>query len=334
MIARVVRHAAAAALILAGTACGSAKIGALDRVDVAVEIQPNGTADVEETLVAGARTPSGALLTRVIAPPESDGVQLVSTAIDGVFRAGPQDGVTVDGRGASMTVRWRVPAGSPTSHTLTLRYRAFAAVRVQDPRGFLSWPAIAARRGFDIGASELRLTLPPGVSFYEGTGIAEAGWSVARAPRGIVATHAALPDGQRATLLGEFDIDTARVAEAQWQVDEDRQLNLLPSYVTGAIFMFVVAGAALFLLRRQYVTAASGDRLVSDPQLHAERLMIGRGLRVTALVGTVLAVIFSVFCQLVLPRLGPWIQLVPASMVICAVWFVIAARRWDRDMRA
>jgi hypothetical protein len=31
-----------------------------------------------------------------------------------------------------------------------------------------------------------------------------------------------------------------------------------------------------------------------------------------------------------LPRLGPWIQLIPGGMIVTAILFVIAAPRWER----
>jgi hypothetical protein len=327
---RVTRRVCVVVGVLAVTmsaACRKAAfIGTLDRVDVAVEMRPDGSLDVGEDFTAGPRTSAG-VLTRTIAPREADSLQMISVAVDGVFVNGSQGGVTVEAPGRRMTVRWPIP-GDGAAHTLAIRYRAFTVLRIDEPRAFLAWPAIEAERGYDIAGGTLTLTLPPNAPFYPGTGVAQAGWTVERTPAGLIARRESIANREAATLLAELDLNRDTMLEGQWQIDEDRQWNLLPAYACGALFMIVIGIGSLVMLKIQYPpsTRASNAPATVDP----ERRVVARGLRVTALVGTLVAIACSVFAYFALPRLGPWIQLIPAGMIATAILFVVAAPRWER----
>jgi hypothetical protein len=314
-------------LVAMSVACRQpASIGTLERADVAVEIKPDGSLGVAEDFTTGPQT-TGVFI-RTIAPPETDSLQMVSVAVDGAFASGSQDrGVTIDAPGRRMTVRWPVPADGG-SHTLSIRYRAFTALRIDEPRAFLSWPALDANRGYAIAHGKLTLTLPPKAPFYRGTGVAEAGWTVERTDAGLVATRDAIADRETATLLAELDLNRDTMTEAQWQIDEDRQWNLLPAYACGALFMIVIGIGTLVTLKMQYPPRkrTSPAPAPVDPEYR----VVARGLRVTALVGTLVAIACGVFAYFVLPRLGPWIQLIPGGMIATAIMFLVAAPRWER----
>jgi hypothetical protein len=255
---------------------------------------------------------------------------MLSVAVDGVFANGSSDrGVTVDAPGRRMTVRWPIPADGG-SHTLSIRYRAFTALRIDEPRAFLSWPAIEANRGYDVTHGKLTLTLPPKAPFYRGTGIAQAGWTVERTTDGLVATRDAIPDREFVTMLAELDLNRDTMTEGQWQIDEDRQWNLLPAYACGALFMLVIGIGSLVMLNIQYPPLKRSADAAARAAIDPEYLVVARGLRVTALVGTIVAIACSAFVYFALPRLGPWIQLIPGGMILTAMLFVIAAPRWTR----
>jgi hypothetical protein len=330
---RVVRRAAVvigALMVMMSAACRKpAPIGTLDRVDVAVQIRPDGSLDVGEDFTTGPQT-AGGVFTRTIAPREADNLQMLSVAVDGVFASGSSDrGVTVDAPGRRMTVRWPIPADGG-SHTLSIRYRAFTALRIDEPRAFLSWPAIEANRGYDVTHGKLTLTLPPKAPFYRGTGIAQAGWTVERTTDGLVATRDAIPDREFVTMLAELDLNRDTMTEGQWQIDEDRQWNLLPAYACGALFMLVIGIGSLVMLNIQYPPLKRSADAAARAAIDPEYLVVARGLRVTALVGTIVAIACSAFVYFALPRLGPWIQLIPGGMILTAMLFVIAAPRWTR----
>ena len=117
------------------------------------------------------------------------------------------------------------------------------------------------------------------------------------------------------------------MAESQWQIDENRQWNYLPSYATGALFMLAIGLGAQWLLRVQYPKRRAAA--VPDP----ERMAVARGLRTTAWVGTLVAIGCAAFAYFVMPRLGVWVQLIPGSMIFVAGLFVLWARRWAREGR-
>jgi hypothetical protein len=70
--------------------------------------------------------------------------------------------------------------------------------------------------------------------------------------------------------------------------------------------------------------------IVDDLRQHGlvdgERLRVREGFRTTALVGGALALACAGAAQLLLGRFGWWAQLIPASMLFVAIWFLLAAR--------
>lgn len=295
----------------------------VDRFEATVSVQLDGSLDVQEQIaVSGAA--SGAVITRAIQPAEADSVQLQSTELDGQYQAGLPAGLTAENRGKRLTVVWRVPSDGAASHVLTLTYKVFAALRVDEPRAYLKWVSLAPGRGFDVASGGLTLTLPPGMPFYEGTGMAEAGWAVERHATGISASRHPIANMEPATILGEFDLRPT-MTEGEWQIDEDRQWNLLPAYASAALFMLVIGLGTQWILRAQH------PRRRAHPEPDPERTAVARGLRTTAWVGTLVAIGCSLFAYVFLPRLGPWIQLIPAGMVVVAVMFVFLARRWSLE---
>jgi hypothetical protein len=320
-------------LIALGAACGRvAHVGTLDRMDVSLAIAPDASMEVQEDLTVGTGVPPGTVITRTIAPEQADALEFISAQVDHAFAAGRPEGVTIDGPGRRVTVRWQTPAG-PGAHVLTIRYRAFRVLFIDEPRARLQWQAWPRGRGFSIAAARLSLALPPGVRFYEGTGVSEAGWAVQRTPTGIVADRSGIPDTEGATLVAELDLLPSTMAEPEWQGLEDRQLNYLPSYVSAALFMFVVGWGTLFLLRKQYPRrdeeGAPGDAVRPDP----DKLMVARGLRFTAWLGAGFALGLAIVSHLSLGFLGVWLQLIPASMILVALAFALSARRWEREAR-
>ena len=303
--------------------CAKPVIVDVNRFDTTVTVGLNGSLDVRETIAVSA-TASGAVITRVIAPAEADSVQLQATLLDASIQGGVAAGVTAENRGKRLIVVWHVPAGTTSGHELSIDYRVFAAIRVDEPRAYLTWKALGPKHGLNVASGRLTLDLPPGMPFYEGTGIAEAGWSVERRETGISATRPGLTPAESATILGEFDLRPT-MTEGQWQVDEDRQRNLLPAYASAALFMLVIGIGTQWILRAQH------PRRREHPLPDPERTSLARALRTTAWVGSLVAIGCAVFAYLFLPRLGPWIQLIPTGMILTAIMFVMFARGWDRE---
>jgi hypothetical protein len=297
----------------------------VDRFDSTVTVRADGSLDVREQIAVSASA-AAAVIRRTIEPAEADSVQLQATQLDGQYQGGLPAGLTAENRGKRLSIVWHVPADGAAGHVLTLDYRVFAALRVDEPRTYLAFVALAPGRGFDVGTATVTLTLPPGMPFYEGTGMAEAGWTVARQAAGITASRRTILNTESATLLGEFDLRPT-MAEAQWQIDEDRQRNLLPAYASAGLFMIVIGLGTQWILRAQL------PRRRSNPTPDPERVTVARGLRTTAWVGTMVAIGCSAFAWVFLPRLGRWIQLIPAGMIVVAVMFVWLARRWDQEGR-
>jgi hypothetical protein len=92
--------------------------------------------------------------------------------------------------------------------------------------------------------------------------------------------------------------------------------------------MIVIGIGTLVTLKMQYPPRkrTSPAPAPVDPEYR----VVARGLRVTALVGTLVAIACGVFAYFVLPRLGPWIQLIPGGMIATAIMFLVAAPRWER----
>lgn len=326
------RHWLTGGLLLVSMACTAppATNASLSSFNARVVVHPDGNLDVTETMVVEADASGGVALERVVRSPRADAVTFESFAVDGAPVTTGSAGLSVQPTGdAGIHLSWR-PGTAPARATVTLTYRVDRAVAVSQPRGRLEWPLLLAGEPHDVGAAHVVLVLPDGIVTYDGTGMAESGWSVALTSNGVEARHADLPAGAAATLLAVFDVDRAQVRQGQWEWNHDRQRQFFPALVAGGLFVLVIGAGVLAQLRVQYPPARADAESERRRASMADRRMLARGLRTSALVSIPFAAGAAAASHYWLRGLGPAVQFIPASVAVVALMFLMAAWWYGR----
>jgi hypothetical protein len=229
--------------------------------------------------------------------------------------------LAIDGR-RGLEVTWTFPASFPAGRaTLDWSYQATGTLAVRGARGRLEQVVLPSDRMFQPAVSRIRVVVPLGMHVFEGTGIAEAGWTVSRTADGIVAERSNAPGGEAATIVAELGVDPARLIEPTWQRYADWAADLVPAFVAGGLFILVIGAGVLWIIRFQYPrrTASDADR--------EERAAVRRGLRATGVVAVALAAVLAGVTWATLSHFGPWSQAVPLSVFVVGVVFLSVAER-------
>lgn len=304
-------------------------------------MQPDGAVDVSQTEVL--RTPAGAVVhVREIDAAWADDVTFLGATYDGRERSDDGKGgetiavssgrslVAALARHPSLRVEWRAAAPAEGLHTFGLRYRLVHAIKVIDQRGYVNLDVLPARPPAAVDEARISFLLPESMALYDPSGIAQAGWVVTREDHGIAASAATLDSSAGATVSAQFAIDRARVGEPSWQRHEDFAAMLAPSFISGGLFILVIVGGVLWILRFQHprhrlavpeVGARPGD-------VAADRPALAGHLRTTAWVCVVFSVAGAGLCWLFVDRLGLALMAMPASILVAGVVFAAAARAY------
>jgi hypothetical protein len=328
---------AAAVCVAAGaSACSQATpgvTGTVSALSTRIEVGVDGGLDVHEIL---ALVPADGRieLIRTVEASRADAIAFVAASVDDIPIEPDGNGLAVtrhDPRRLSVT--WQ--AGSRQAPArLSLHYRVTAAVAAREPRGRLEWTVLAPGRGFDVGDADITLVLPDGVRTYDGTGMAEAGWSVEFIPRGIAARRGPVPADEGATMLAVFDIDHARVVPPEWEWDADRQAQYFLALLAAGAFIVVIGVGALVLIRVQYPPVPREADAGARAAAISDRQMLARGLKLAGWSGLVFSALCAVLAEWTLSGLGPAVQFIPASMagvfmmlLVASLWYSLSVRR-------
>ncbi len=315
-------------------ACGAAgervaTTGTIDTFDVHVAVRADGGLDVRETLRV---TPDAGTIDvrRAIASRTADAVEFGAASIDGEALAPGIAGLTVDGGATPLVVSWQRD-GVQAPATLELTYAVTSAVGVRRPRGELAWPVLDGRLGVGVGAVTVALDVPDGSPIYEGTGMAEAGWTVEVAGAQVIARRDHVAAGESATLLAVFDVDRTVVRRGEWEWNLDRQEQYALALVSGGIFILIIGVGILALLRLQYPPVPASADAEVRASARATRRMVSRGLVVSGVVTLVFAGAFAMVASVWLTGLGPALQAIPASSGVVALMFLAAGWWYGRE---
>jgi hypothetical protein len=288
---------------------------------VTVEAAPDGSIGVHER-ITGQTRPGATSFTRHVRSDRADRIAVTAVALDGQalrLDAARAQGIVEDGP-ASARIHFELTTGSGVPRVFDLRYRVMGAVGVEASRGRVVWPALPAERGFDVRDARLTFTVAEPAQILGSSGIAEAGWTVTHLPRGITAFRSGV-GRDPATILADLSIDSRVISRPAWQVTEDLRGEFSLAFISGAVFVFVIGIGVTWIIRFQYPRIRTPYGPV-DP----DRRQVAHGLRTTGLAGGAFAIACGVVAQLLLGRFGWWAQLIPASMLLVALWFLIWGR--------
>jgi hypothetical protein len=324
-----------AAWAVAGCSSPVRPTGTVESMDVQVSVRPDGGLDVREVLRVSPAA-NRVALRRVVESPYADTVTFRTASVDARPIESGASGFVVDPadtrRGSQLSARWDLDP-APAATTLGLEYVVASAVAVRQPRGRLEWPVLQADRGFDVGPVTITLQVPEGIAIYDGTGMAEPGWVVDLVPGQVVARRDRVAATESATLLAVFDVDRSRVRQGEWEWNLDRREQYRFALISAGLFILVVGVGILGQLRVQYPPVRADGSDDARRASRADRQMLARGLRLSAIVGLVVAAASAVVAHQWLSGLGPALQLIPGSIAFVSVMFLAAAFWYRRSSR-
>ena len=292
----------AAVLLAASLACGGAGERLVERLEVRLALQPDGSLEVNETWLVDLdpRTPS--TFTRKL-PREHDGLSGLQSSPPAVVE-----------QGKAPSVSWAIGDGWGAGvQALTVRYVAANALALAPGRARLSWALLLPNHRWRIKQAYLHFESPPGIAPVTPGGIAEPGWGVTERPTGVEAIRANVGPGEPVTVSFEFSRDGLTLQEPRWQFLAERAREFKPAFASAAAFIVIVGLAVLGLLRV----------LVSQQGRAAAR----SGLRTAGIVFLVLGPLLALVVKLTLDDFGSWAMSVPASVAVVGVMFLIAGTR-------
>lgn len=300
-------------VLLAGCRQAPASSGTVERVDLEIEIAPDGSARVRETFAVR----SAGSFERRMAGGRTDGFEEVTASIDG------QPGTAMRS-GANLSILWRLPADTGATQILEARYRALGVVEIEGMRGTFRWPILPAGRGYDVGVATVTVKLPQGTRALRASAVESTGWHWTTTPTWLAGMKGNVARGEPATLSLEFALDAVPMLEPRWQTRALLGQQLTPSFIAAALFILVTAAGILYAIRFRYF------RPSRDADI-GPRHEVARGLRLAGLVVFVLGVASAALAYAILRPLGPWSQAVPASLVVAGLWFAAAGRWYSRS---
>ncbi len=246
----------------------------------------------------------------------------MSASIDGArIEPGSHGNTALDvDDGDSLTVVWTFPASPNATRAFELVYRANGAVAVRGGRGTIRYVAVPDGRTYPIEKATVQLAVDPEMHRFDGAGIAEAGWTVSRTADGIAAERTGLAPTEGATVMAEVGIDPAVIAEPSWQRYQDWTDDLIPAFVSGGLFILVIGGGVLWIVRFQYPRRRRDAGPLTEAE-DRERSAVRAGLRTSGLVAVVLSVVLAFVTWLTLSHFGWWPMSLPVSILAVGLCF-------------
>ena len=315
-----------------------------------VVVAADGSAQVQERLVVTFVEPTSEFRWRAPAW-RHDGVSDVTASMDGAaFRPGDGAGRLVIGRGPDLDVRWTF-APIAGAHVFGLSYRASNAVHLSGIRGSVLWRVLAPTN--DVGV-RIAVAVPESAVLLQDPWVEEPGFKVTR-ERHAMTAEGMVSGGDSATAGIEFTVDRMKAARPQWQTDSERAVQFVPAFISAALFILVIAVGVLWMLRMKYpnrrapvaddtprnigtartlwrATRRSGPSLepglIADDLIDRERVLAARDLWRAGIATIVLGALAWAVTRWTLAHYGAWPLVVPLSVVVAGVVFLVGAARF------
>lgn len=211
------------------------------KYDVRVEVLPDGSLDIVETVTLSVGAKPMTWFDRTVPRKRTDGLTNASGLMDG--HAVP---VSIDSS-RDLKFRWDFSPTANATHTFEMRYRALhvLAREIDGPR--LVWVALPRRHSYPIDSAEITVFAPTDSrATYVGAPGGEVLPSTPSRP-GVVIAGKSLGRDQAVTIDVSFAPNSIQPVEPQWFVEQDRQLNMLPAWLAAAACVLVVGVGILVM---------------------------------------------------------------------------------------
>lgn len=210
--------------------------------DVRIEVLPDGSLDIVESVTLAVGAKAMTWFDREIPIRRTDGFTNVVALMDG--QAVP---VSIKNKD-DLKIRWDFSPTANAIHKFEIRYRALhvLAREIDGPR--LVWTALPRRHTYPIESSEITLFAPAGSIATE---VSAPGGEVLPATKertGVVIAGHALGRDRAVTVEITFAPNSIKPVEPQWFVDQNEQLNMLPAWLAGAACVLVVGVGILIMM--------------------------------------------------------------------------------------
>lgn len=235
-----------------------------DRFDVHLNLLPDGSLEVVETITFRFTGRSFREVERRVPIRRVDGLIDVQALMDGrVLPEGRNPGearIRVGRR--DLRVQWRFPATSDSTHRFTLRYRAMGAMRLEAAGARLDWHVLPTRHRYAISEGEVRWQIPQGAVSIGGPALEAEGWVWSRGGEDVwTARKSAIGVDETAILIDTIEPATLQMAPPQWQVDADRARQFAPAFVVAAAVILIMgAGIIAMMFLRYHRPKTDGGR--------------------------------------------------------------------------
>ncbi len=247
-------------LLVAMPAVGEQRYSA-DRYDSRIEVLDGGTIRVTETIALRFESGTFKQFYRAVPTRLTDGVEIVSAAMDGQpFPTG--DGprhVQVSGS-SNVRVTWHFPPTSESTHTFDLVYLVHGVVRQDDNADIIAWRALPTEHRYQIASSTVEMLVPAAPTMtpaVETRRVADSNVQVTDGRVRIVAT------GIRGNGWLEAWVRVPRGSlidsPANWQRHETEVNRMAPTWVMVGAILLVAGWALLFVVHQQYDTPPPDD---------------------------------------------------------------------------
>jgi hypothetical protein len=237
------------ALVLSGSAQAGKSYSA-DRFDVQVEIQPDGSLIVTETVVFRFVGGPFTFAFRDLALTELDGIEGVQAGVNGqALPLGEGPGEVEIQSGRPIRVTWHFEPLYDATREFTLQYRVLGAIRQQDA-DTLVWRAIPEEHEYSIAGSTITLTFPSSTSLAEAPRL-DVPFEVVDTDDTVRLTAGPLGENDSVVLTARFApgslIQAAPAWQASAQIRAEARRRAGPLALGAGLLAFALGGAVLIL---------------------------------------------------------------------------------------
>ncbi len=227
------------------------------KYDVRLEVLPDGSLDVTETVTLNVGAKPMTWFDRQVPRRRTDGLTDVIARMDG------QDvPVSIDyDRDDDLKVRWDFSPTANATHTFLIKYRAVhvLAREIDGPR--LVWTALPQRHTYPIDAAEISVFAPAGsVATAVGATGGEVQPVTTERP-GVVIAAKSLRRDRTVSVDITFAPNSIAPVEPAWFVDARRQKEMLPAWLVAALCLVAIGAGILIMMfvRLQRAAAPGAD---------------------------------------------------------------------------
>jgi hypothetical protein len=233
----------------------------VERRAVSLNLLPDGSVEVRERFIVRFLAEPVSRFRRTVPADRVDAFIDVRAGMDGealTTDAGGVPHVSI-AREPELDVEWTFPATEDASREFVLEYRAVGVVAVHGANALLYWPLLPIAPAFPVAALDVTLAVPGNAVFMAAPTVdASAPWTVTPRADGLSASRQGIGPGEHAAVLAQLATDTLSLGQPTWQFDAALAAELVPAFISGGLFMLVIAAGIVWMVHARYPAPGNG----------------------------------------------------------------------------